>query len=199
MLIPLYVISALVGGGLVALSMFGGDVDADVDVDVDVDADIDAHASGASTGDVNALAVGRRWNPLLSFKFWSFSVAFFGIMGLTLSFVTGIAAPIAAAIAALVGASSGAGASGLFHYLKHDEVDSSTSSEDFIGSEAVVLLPLARGAMGKVRITLGARQVDLLATSDDEAFARGDRVAVIEMSDGRARVVRADRLISRDA
>ena len=54
-----------------------------------------------------------------------------------------------------------------------------------------VLVACARGSRGKIRVTLKGQQVDMLATTDDEAIPVGSEVLVVEVRDDVAHVVRA--------
>ena len=188
-MITLYASSAIIGGGLVILSaFFGGDSDADADVDVDADADAD--------GDTDGGLDGGPWIPFLSFKFWTFGACFFGLTGLALAWFTPMAAAAQLLVAAPAGLLSGLGASWTLRQLSRSQISSSMSQREMIGCEAEALFPIAAGAPGKIRFTLHEREFELLAVADPEhPIARGDRVVILEIEEGRARVIPHDRFL----
>ena len=81
-------------------------------------------------------------------------------------------------------------------YLRRADSNSSLGGGDVVGAGAEVLLPVAAGAAGKVRVRLKGRAVDLLAvTDDDEALAAGQHVMVLSMrDDGHVVVTRGDKV-----
>ena len=99
------------------------------------------------------------------------------------------------ALAALVmGFGAGFGASLIVKQLSGKETNSASSSADYIGKTAVVLVPAGKGLLGKVRLTLKGSMIDVLATSDDEVpFAIKDEVLIVEMDGTTARVARLER------
>ncbi len=61
-----------------------------------------------------------------------------------------------------------------------------------MGREGKLLLPVARGQRGKVRLGLpGGGDVDLLAESEDEALGSGAEVLIVEVRGNVAVVARA--------
>ena len=86
-MLPIYLVTLIVGGVLVLVSVFLGDSDTDADVaaDIDVDADLDL-AAGADVDADGSLDVGlidalQAWLPFTSMRFWTFFAAFFGLTG----------------------------------------------------------------------------------------------------------------------
>jgi len=79
-------------------------------------------------------------------------------------------------------------------YLRRSDSDSSLAGRDLVGAGAEVLVTVASGAPGKVRVRMKGRSVDLLAETDDEAaLAAGQEVTVLAMRDD-GRVVVTDKL-----
>jgi membrane protein implicated in regulation of membrane protease activity len=226
-MLTLYVICMVAGGGLVLLSAFGADGDVDgidadgIDIDADAGLDFDADAgaeiggggggggagevaAGAMTvsNDANAIATtaGRDalWRTLFSFRFWTFASAFFGLTGVTLTFTTGLLSGMVAALAGATGAGIGLLADRTIRFMRRREVDSTIHMHDLVGREATVLLPVSKERPGKIRVQVGPREVEYLATTDEETpFARGDSAIVIDFSGDRARVVHPSTLLSR--
>jgi hypothetical protein len=60
-----------------------------------------------------------------------------------------------------------------------------------VGTVGKVLLPLGKGARGKIRIQLKGQTVDFVATTDDEQIESGQLVMIEEMRETTAHVSRA--------
>jgi membrane protein implicated in regulation of membrane protease activity len=105
--------------------------------------------------------------PLLSLRFWTFSLAFFGLAGAALTAVGALAAPMLAAVAGGVGVAAGYGASRLLGGLARRPLGLVASAEAHVGREGEVLLPVGPGQRGKIRLTIGGTSTDLVAETDD--------------------------------
>ena len=177
------------------------DVDADADLDVDADADFDADADveadlgagpqGALAGhglmagatdnpeDLMALeAKARRFNPLISMRFWAFGSQSFGLVGTMLVFTIGhpIWVPF---VAGATGLGIGTGAAWFFKMLKTSQVSSDTGLSRFIGEEARVVLTVRPGDMGKVAVQTMAGRVEMVArTRDEHELPAGSKVLI---------------------
>src|SRR6185436_15270615 len=115
------------------------------------------------------------WLSLFGLRFWSFAAAFFGLTGIIIHVIggplLGIAAPFIAA---------GLGASTTFRALSRDTVGQLRGAGAMIGREGRLLLPVARGQQGKVRVAVpGSGDVDMIAESDD-ALEVGTVVLIVE-------------------
>lgn len=199
---------------------FGGDVDADLDADLDVDMDADVdvdldhdleldhdvdqalvvhgadHALAHADG-VGAVDAVMAWLPFTSMRFWTFFLAFFGLTGSALVLANAIASQVTiGVIAGLVGYGSGLGVTATVRKLKSQKVDSSVSERDYIGSTATVLLGVAKGKTGKIRLQLKGRTIDVLAeTEEDQLFAPKQPVMIYAVTpDGKAMVTRIEQL-----
>lgn len=203
-----YGICLLVGGVLVFVTVFmGGDADADVDADVDLDADIDVDVdadadfdadgdvdgSADIKGDVGGLSTGI-WLPFFSLRFWIFGTAFFGLTGVLLTLL----APylqlqsdlLISLLSAGLGLSIGAASAYAFKWLKHSESNSLVQQKHYIGRTATVTLPVDADSKGKIVLEFGNQHIDFIAETDDpNGFQKGDRVTVIEVHEGIARVI----------
>lgn len=189
-MLSVYLIALLVGGFLLALSMIGGhDTDADIDVDADADADIDA---GGGHGGFDAAMA---WLPFASLRFWTFFAAFFGLTGVVLD-IGALTGPwLGLGIAIGVGYVCGASMTALVRSLHRDRVDSSLSAEDCVGELARVMVPVSKGDVGKVRLEIKGRTMELLAETDEEIeLSTGQMCMVYAIKDGRAVVARAAEL-----
>lgn len=174
---------------------FDLDADADVDVDADVDADADADADGDGDG---GLSSGGLWLPFLSFKFWTFLLAGFGLTGTLLTLLS-TPEPLTGALAGVVGFVVGFAVAYALHRLKRQEVDSRIRITEYTGKIGRVLVPMSAARMGKIRIDIRGQDVDIIARTDEEhAFARGDEVFIYRFDDGVAEVVHPARVLWRD-
>jgi len=197
-MISLYIIAAVVGGALVALSAFGaGDHDHDHDHEAHLDQDAEIDHDGDH--EVHALANiehDATWLPFLSLRFWTYFSAFFGLTGLGLTYLTDLAAPIGALLSAGTGVGSGLGISYAMRRLRASETHSGSSSEDLIGSEGTVLLTVRKDDPGKVRCRIKGELIDVLAVSEEEnEIERGAEVIVVGFEDDRASVLRRTDLL----
>jgi membrane protein implicated in regulation of membrane protease activity len=176
-----YLGSLLFGVVLIAASAFGG-----------ADHGAEMHAGGdAGHGDGHDQNQGPAWTALFGLRFWTFGTAFFGITGLVLRAI-GLS-ELAPLVSGGVGVAAGLGASAVFRRLTGETVGRVSDAGAFVGREGKLLLPVARGQRGKVRLALPGRgDVDLLAESEDEApLASGAEVLIVEVRGNVAVVARA--------
>jgi membrane protein implicated in regulation of membrane protease activity len=196
LLFYIYISSFVVGGALLAASLFLGgheadgdldvhadldvdvdaDVDVDIDADVDVDADIDAHVDAdvdadADVGDgaldgAHGVGFSDFWVPFLSVRFWVFFLCFFGLTGLVLTLLALASSGTTLGTALGMGVVTGFAAAFIIQRLKKAEVGLGVTLEDYQGKEGVVLLPIDPDGKGKVRIKLRGRTVDIVAHTD---------------------------------
>ena len=195
-------VGALVLGGglLVASALMGGGKDADLDVDVggpDVDVDLDADADADLDHDGHVGVGDALWLPILSIRFWTFSLAFFGLTGLVLEgmrMVGLVGAPwgVVLGLAVVTGAVSGWVVSRIVQQLKQERVSSEVVPEhDYAGKAAEVLLDVAPGDPGLVRLDVKGVSIDVsavLASPDAGPLRRGSKVIVLAYEQGKVRV-----------
>lgn len=182
-----YVFALIAGGILLGASIVlgGGGHDADAHTDGTGHAGAEDHAPGAFGG---ALAI------LVSLRFWTFFLAFFGLTGMVFTLLELAPTVVTALAATVMGLSAGVGASLIVQRLSGRESNSASSSADYIGKTATVLVPVAKGQLGKVRLTLKGSIIDVLAASDEEpGFAAKDEVLIVEMDGTTARITRLER------
>lgn len=220
-----YVFCLIVGGAFVLLSILSGlgdadmdfdadmdadfdadfdaDVDADFDVDADADADFDAdadadveHGTGGS-GDVEVF-LKKRFNPLYSFKFWTFFLAYFGLTGVVFEYFELMQSTIGVfALSMGLGLFAGLFSSYLMYAVNKGSVSAGVTDRDYIGSSAKVTLPLTKKERGKVRMRVKGKMIEMPAESadDDEViFDLDEECFVLEVEDGVAQVVHASAL-----
>lgn len=183
-MMALYVFSVLLGGGILAFSIFGGDSDADVDLDVHVDVDLDAGHGGSDA---------LRW---LSLRTVSYFLFVFGGVGAALSATwPGATAPLVAVIAAVAGIGVGALAAAAFRYLRRTESGERGGDEGIVGLSGRLVVPFGERGTGKVRLARSNRTLELMARPYD--LSQGDptswtTVIVVEMDRGIALVAPFD-------
>jgi membrane protein implicated in regulation of membrane protease activity len=181
----IYLAALVLGLGTLTLQFVlahagGADADADADGVDDLAADGDAdHAmeagshGGVAHGAMDAVGV------FLSMRFWTFALMAFGMVGSLLHYLdlSGFGLSIALSIAS--GLVSGLAAALIFRALK-GSVSSAMGQDDTVGKMAKVTVPLRKGSLGKVRVVVKGKQVDMLATTDADAIQTGDDVVVVE-------------------
>ena len=182
----IYLGSLLFGGVLIAASaLLGADHGAEIHGGGDA-----GHGGGnADHGGDNAQNQGPAWVSLFGLRFWSFGTTFFGITGLVLRAID--LPSLAPLVSTGVGVAAGLGASATFRRLTGETVGRVRDAAALVGREGRLLLPVARGQRGKVRLAQpGGGDVDLLAESD-EALASGAEVLIVEVRGNVAVVARA--------
>ena len=193
-MIELYVGCFIVGMGLLAASFVSdhdtdADVDHDLDFDADADVDIDIEHDLALDGAPAATSVDAGealWLPILSLRFWIFFAAFFGLTGILLHLLHDNGT-VVLAVALAMGFGCGYTASRIVRALRADTVNSAVDpATDYVGRRGTVLLGIAPGDPGQVRLHVKGIDVDLTAVVDDgvEPLERGATVLVTEYRAG---------------
>jgi membrane protein implicated in regulation of membrane protease activity len=184
-MVALYVVSLIVGGGLLLLSLLvGGEA-----------GEVDGVDSGGLEGTASGEGSPGSALPLASMFFWTFFLAFFGLTGVLLSTLARGAGTLLTVLLA-VGMGTGAGliAYQVLRRLGRAEVDSCVRPTDLVGRLGRVVVPVGREQPGKVRVELKGRTVELLAYGDETVpLAPSQRVYVHDvLKDGSVRVVSAE-------
>ncbi|MGM0557893.1 MAG: hypothetical protein ACQEVA_16020 [Myxococcota bacterium] len=217
-----YVFCLIVGGAFVLLSVMSGigdadadfdadmdadfdadfdaDMDAEFDADVDADMDIDADADaehGGGSGDVEVF-LKKRFNPLYSFKFWTFFLAYFGLTGVVFEFFSLMEGTWGIfALSLGLGLFAGLFSSYLMYAVNKGGVSAGVTERDYVGSSAKVTLPLSGQERGKVRMMVKGKMIEMPAESadDDEVvFDLNEECFVLGVEDGVAKVVHPNAL-----
>lgn len=212
-MLTVYLTSLVVGGVFVGLSSVGafdhhvdgavgghGDADAQGSVDAPMDADADANQALDSTHAL-ALADGshglgprpreepRRWLPFLSFRFWTFGAAFFGLAGTLLTTLTSASVPVVATLSAGTGLGVGTLSAAMIRWLRRP-VGETTHGDDYTGQVGELMLPLREGGVSRIRLKVGGRERFLLASTPEPlALPAGLRVVVLGLDQaGKAQI-----------
>jgi hypothetical protein len=214
-MVAFYVFSLVLGGGFLALSVFGdlfgghGDVDFGGDVggldgDLGLDAghlDVDAGHIGVDAGHLDVQAThaglqadaGHLASKIFSIRTLFYSLFGFGSVGTLLTFVWSGNPFLTAAFAVVSGVASGALINGAFSYVKRTESGALQSETTYAGMQGRVTLPIRRDVPGKIVVERGGRRLELRALPHPSAAGQGDpaswrSVMVVEMERGVARV-----------
>lgn len=195
-MLTVYILSTIVGGGLLLLSAFAGhDHDAGVgdhdfshagpDVgghDVGQDHGADGHAEGGNDF--------LSWIPFLSLRFWTYGFALFGAVGWGLTALTTTASPTVLAAAIGTAVLMGTLAATVMNIARRMSSDSSTRTQDLLGAEGKVTVPVHGLSEGKVRVNLRGESIDFLALSnDDRSIQSGEPVVIVAVENDRLRVI----------
>jgi membrane protein implicated in regulation of membrane protease activity len=179
---------ALIAGGILlgaSIVLGGGSHDADLAAP---DGAGHAGAEDHAPGSFGALAM------LVSLRFWTFFLAFFGLTGLVLTLFELAPVLVTALAAVVMGLGSGLAASLIVRQLSSRESNSASTSADYIGKTALVMVPISKGQLGKIRLTLKGSMVDVLAGTDEElVFETKEEVLIVEMDGTTARIARLER------
>jgi hypothetical protein len=191
-------LGALAFGGLflgASVVMGGGHGDADHGGGHDADHAGGAHDGGAHGHAGSDPAEGAHdtpglWLPFLSLRFWTFAIAAFGLTGTLLTLGGFLPSTLVVALLSSgVGAGTGWGVAAAFRRLRSYSASSSVGLKDYVGASGRVLLPVGRASLGKVRLEIKDRTIDLPAVTEDGAeatFERGEEVMVTDFKDDHA-------------
>ena len=197
----IYLVSLLVGGFFILLSIFGGDADTDMDGDFDVDTDFDMDADfdgemeiDVDSGEIGSdIGAGPGFVDLLTIRTLFLFATFFGLTGMLLTW-TGSAEPTTAIIASTLGLTIGFGGNYIIKKIAYQHISSDITTNDMKGMTGKVLIPFSGTERGKISLVVKGNEVRLLARSLDDAseelFAPGDEVVVVRTDNGIIEVVK---------
>ncbi len=221
-MVALYVFSLILGGGFLALSVFGdlfgghGDVDFGGDVggldgDLGLDAghlDVDGGSLDLGGGHVDVNTVHTELqadsahlaSKVFSIRTLFYSLFGFGSVGTLLTFVWSGNPFLTGAFAVASGVASGSLINVAFSYVKRTESGTLQSEATYSGLRGKVTLPLRFGVPGKIVVERGGRRLELRALPHASAAEQGDpatwkAVMVVEMEHGVAKVAPVEDLL----
>lgn len=175
----LYLFSLIIGGGLLAFSVFGG------------------HDSHHDVGHVGHHDF-HGHNPVqwLSLRTLTYFLFVFGGVGAILTKTWNAATmPLVLLLSVAAGVGLGWLVGMAFNYLRKTDSGASDSDDTFVGLPGSVTLPIGSGGMGKVLVQRGDRTYELLARPLDAAAKGASKwksVIVAEMKGGTALVTPSD-------
>lgn len=185
-MLTLYIVAAILGGGLILLSALGGfgdhsfDADANTDIDTSHDLTDVAHASSDF------------WLPFFSMRFWVYFVGGFGLFGLATTLFNVTAEPIRMFASLATGLLTGTIAAYLMRWARRDDTDSSVKEADFLGVTGTMVVPPTNGEPGKIRVSVKGDLIDMLALPlEGASIAKGDEIVVVTVEGDRAVVAKA--------
>lgn len=128
--------------------------------------------------------------PVLSLRFWTYALATFGLIGLALSWATDTGRTAVLVVAIVLGLLVGRVTHAVFRAARRLETTGAGSSDQFVGRDAVVLVPVTPNSTGKVTLHLASGTVELLADPfSTETLAAGTTVVVVAFRADRALVM----------
>ena len=175
-----YIFCLVVGGGFLALSLFGDVLEVDADADAGVDLDV---------GDAGDFA------KLFSLRAIVYALFGFGAAGSVLHLVWGGARPeLTAIVAALTGLTTGVLVGAAFGFLKRGSSGAMIGEQSFVGLTAEVSLEITSASPGSIRVVRGERRHGIRARLDascppEQTLIPGQSVVVVGMESGIATVV----------
>jgi hypothetical protein len=178
-----FVVCALFGGILLLLGMLGHGHDADVhDLHLGSGGDTDiSHDFGH--GFMSSL-------PFFSLRFWAYGLTAFGIIGIVLRLMGGLAPGVVTALAIVSGLIAGWGVVATLRLLDRSSVNSSATVMDLIGMEAQVVVAIRGTNPGRIRLSVKGEVLDLMAISEAiQDLEPGTSVIVAAIENDRARVM----------
>jgi membrane protein implicated in regulation of membrane protease activity len=116
--------------------------------------------------------------PLLSLRFWTFALGAFGLTGALLTWA-GLAPVVTTVAAGAVGLGVGWGAARALGRLARRPLGLLPAAEAHVGREGTLLLAVAPGQRGKLRLQAGGTVSDFLAETDGASLPAGTAVLVV--------------------
>ncbi|HEX7122703.1 MAG TPA: hypothetical protein VF178_10075 [Gemmatimonadaceae bacterium] len=156
------------------------------------------HGDGGHGVDAHADAVDHAGDgfKILSLRNATYFLFAFGVSGVLLTWLWGGSRSLLTAAVALgCGVAGGTLSRLIFGWLKRSESGQLPDDSSWIGATGHVTLPLSSEGTGKVLVTRGQRELELLARPFDEAAHEPERwtsIMVVEMRQGVALVAPAD-------
>lgn len=173
---------------------FDHDVDVDHDVGHDFDADAEVPADALTVADASHGVEPRHgkrrvWVPMMSFRFWTFGSAFFGLTGTLLTTLTGAGGVIVAGLSAVTGLGVGTASASVVRWLRKP-VGATARLAEYTGTVGELTMALREGSLTRVRLQVGGRQREILArAAEPMALPAGTRVVVLGIDEnGQAQI-----------
>ena len=216
-MLALYIVCAVIGGGLMLLSAFGGlmhggfDADHSLDVDhgfdpghdldmagghnIDFDHDLSTTEAVSEVPHVHVdldhgFGAHDFWLAFVSMRFVTYFTGTFGVLGLALTWWSGLHPFMIGLVSVVVAFFVGYCGSLLFRYLKAEGVTSGVTKDDYIGVLGSTLVPIRESQPGKVRIRIKDDTIDMLALSESgKEIAKGEEIVVTGLDGDHVRVM----------
>lgn len=172
----------------------GFDLHTDVDVHGDVPTDLhtDFHAHAESTPAGEGMGAAAQW---LSFRNIIFFIAFFGLTGTVLTFVSS-STIITGAGAVAMGLLASTLSHRLFQYLRQTESGEGIQDMDLQGLRGQVVITTTRTTRGKINVVVNEQTLQMLAITTEEAskeeYLPGEIVTIVKVEYGLAHIAGED-------
>lgn len=192
-MLAVYLVCAIVAGGLIVLSALGGLGHHGLG-DGGIDHGGDVHSGDVHSGEVHGgplAEFSEFWLPFRSLRFWIYLAGTFGIVGTLLTLAKVSVEPMTGLLSGASGLVMGLIASALVRVLMKAERPAHLDQDDFLGAIGKVSVAPKDGMPGKVRTDVRGEVIDLLALPEGDAeILAGDEVVVVGIDGDRARVAR---------
>lgn len=179
-MIYLYVFALILGGLLLGASLLlGGHSDQPAEPSMP-----------AGHGDLQGIE--SLMFSILSVRFWTFFLPFFGLAGLLLRGFGLVENDIVVALASTgLGVFAGVFSTWLVRVMSAESSDSAAKTADLVGKTGRLLVGFDKGGTGKIRLDVKGASLDLPCVSvDDDALEARDEVIVVEVEASRVKVAR---------
>lgn len=192
-MLALYLVTAIIGLGLIVFSALGGMSDhGDFDHGgIDVDNHIEVGHGLESDHDIGHTS--DFWLPFFSLRFWIYLVGGFGGFGLILTMMGVNQQPFQVITSLIVGLIVGTSAAVVMRMIRKSASNSSVSDRDFVGVSARVLVAPVDSNPGKIRMEIKNETIDVLALPlDGHTITTGDQVVVVSVDGSHVTVANAE-------
>jgi membrane protein implicated in regulation of membrane protease activity len=166
-MLGLYIVSGIIGLGLILVSIFTGHGD---------------HSGGDAHHGDNDGHDGDVWLPFFSIRFWTYTLGTFGLTGALLTLLTDQKPTPVLVASAFTGILLGLLVSGLMRSVQKFDTASLYKPSTLTGKTGILLVATRPGQDGKVRIQLPDESVDITARGyDGETIEANQTVVVVAM------------------
>src|SRR5690606_13056836 len=108
------------------------------------------------------VSIGRRFNPFIRFKFYTFGLAFFGLTGVVFTARNLIESAIGVfALSLGMGLFAGLGMAYVLFLLNASSGSGGITARDYAGLPAKIMLPVSTERNGKVRLSIRGRIIEM--------------------------------------
>lgn len=190
----LYLLCLIIGGGLLAFSVFmGGDSDAsggaDTDFSADADVHTDIHTDVATDADVHADSHSSADSvKFISLRNIIYFAAFFGLTGTVFTTFFDYSRLLVLALSIVVGAFAAVFGFKLMKYLKGSETGEAVDLNTLVGKQAMVSLPLSKENKGKIYLDVKGSTTELVALAEKDSltdsFKIREKVCITRIENG---------------
>ncbi len=197
-MLALYVVTGILGLGLIIVSAIGGlgdhDFGADHSAEIDHSAD---HSFDADHAHEVAASASEVWLPFLSLRFWTYLLGGFGGFGVLLTLLGAGQEPTRLIASSIVGLIVGIGAASVFRWMNRNQLNNSVSDGDFVGRTAKVLVAPIEGNPAKVRVEVKGDIIDMHALPlEGHLISLGDEVIVVSVDGTRLTIAESEKYLN---